>query len=141
MPDGTILRPEFVILDDPQTRADSQSLTQCNERLALINADVLGMAGPTSKIAAVACLTPIRAGDMADVLLNVILSPRWHPERCKLLDAMPTDERLWSTYARIRFESLHKGGNGSEATDFYKARPGPDGSRSRRVVAGSLSRG
>ena len=120
LPDGTILRPELVLLDDVQTRESAMSTSQSEDRLAIVNGDVLGMAGPDRKISAIACMTVIRAGDMADMLLDRDRSPRWHGEKCKLLDSIPTDEKLWDTYAQIRAESLRKGGNGSEATDFYK---------------------
>lgn len=116
---GEVIRPEFVILDDPSTRRSAMSPTQCQARLELINSDVLAMAGPDSKIAAVACLTPIRAGDLADVLLDRDRSPRWHGERCKLLDSLPTDEKRWAEYARLRAEDLRRGGNGSVATAYY----------------------
>lgn len=120
LPDGTILRPELVLLDDVQTRESAMSTSQSEDRLAIVNGDVLGMAGPDRKISAISCMTVIRAGDMADMLLDRERSPRWHGEKCKLLDSIPTDEKLWDTYAQIRAESLRKGGNGSEATEFYK---------------------
>ncbi len=119
--DGTILRPEMVILDDIQSRESAMSTTQCQERLALINGDVLGMAGPDQKVSCLALLTVIRAGDVADVLLDRDRSPRWHGERCRLLDSLPTDEKLWDTYARLRAESLRRGGSGQEATVFYQS--------------------
>jgi hypothetical protein len=120
LPDGTILRPELVLLDDVQTRESAMSTSQSQDRLAIVNGDVLGMAGPDRKISAIACMTVIRAGDMADMLLDRERSPRWHGEKCRLLDSIPTDDKLWDTYAQIRAESLRKGGNGSEATDFYR---------------------
>lgn len=119
--DGTILRPELVLLDDPQTRESANSPAQSEDRLAIIGGDVLGMGGPGQKIAAVASVTVIRSGDLADVLLDRTRSPRWHGIKCKLLDAMPVNSRKWEQYAEIRAASLRKGGNGSEATEFYRA--------------------
>lgn len=116
---GEVIRPELVILDDPQTRESAMSPSQSAERAAIINGDVLGMAGPGRKIAAIMPCTVIRAGDMADMLLDRQQCPRWQGERCKMLYAMPKNEKLWEQYARLRAESFRKGGNGSEATAFY----------------------
>lgn len=117
--DGTILRPDLVLLDDPQTRESALSASQCADRLETVNGDVLGMGGPGVKIAALACLTVIREGDLADVLLDRERSPRWHGERCRLLDSLPENDDLWERYARIRAASLRAGGSGAEATEFY----------------------
>ena len=116
---GEVIRSELVILDDPQTRESAMSPSQSAERAAIINGDVLGMAGPGRKIAAIMPCTVIRAGDMADMLLDRQQCPRWQGERCKMLYAMPTNEKLWEQYGRLRAESFRKGGNGSEATAFY----------------------
>ncbi len=58
--DGTVLRPSLVVLDDPQTTESAWSLLQNQRREALVAGDVLGMAGPGKKIAAVMCCTVIR---------------------------------------------------------------------------------
>src|SRR3990167_5558230 len=61
---GKVLRPDFVILDDPQDRASAESPTQCDMRERIITGDVLGLAGPRRKIAAVMPCTIIRKGDL-----------------------------------------------------------------------------
>ena len=113
---GEILRPELVIIDDPQTRESAMSPSQSAERAGIVNADVLGMAGPGRKIAAVMPCTIIRAGDMADTLLDRRTSPRWQGRKYRMLNALPENEKLWEEYGRLRAESLRKGGDGSEAT-------------------------
>jgi hypothetical protein len=50
---GKVLRPDFVLLDDPQTRESGESVSQCAMRERIIMGDVLGLAGPRKKIAAV----------------------------------------------------------------------------------------
>jgi hypothetical protein len=120
LPTGEILRPELVILDDVQTRESAMSTSQSADRLAIIQGDVLGMGGPDRKISAIACVTVIRSGDLADVMLDRDRSPRWHGEKCRLLDSMPTDEKLWAEYERIRRASLKRGGAGEPATQYYR---------------------
>ena len=117
--DGSILRPSLVILDDPQTTESAWSVSQSRRREALLAGDVLGMAGPGEKIAAVCCCTVIRPDDMADNILARDKHPEWQGERTKMVYSFPSNEKLWDEYARIRTESLKADGDGSEATEFY----------------------
>lgn len=119
---GEILRPDLAIVDDPMTRQSARSLTQCAEIEALLAGDVLGMAGPGKKISAILTCTVIRLGDVADSVLDRTKHPEWHGERTKLIYAMPSNERLWDEYARIRAESLQADGDAKEATAFYAAK-------------------
>jgi hypothetical protein len=120
LPSGEVIRPELVILDDVQTRESAMSPSQSAERLRLVNADVLGMAGPRRKIAAVMPCTVIRSGDVADTLLDRGSHPQWQGLRFKMLVSLPTNEKLWDEYARIRAEALRKTGTTFEATAFYQ---------------------
>jgi len=117
--DGTVIRPELVILDDPQTRESAMSEAQCAFREGVISSDVLGMAGPGVKIAAVMPCTVVRKGDMADRMLNRELHPDWNGEKTKMVYSWPKNERLWDEYRAIRTESMQAGDKGRSATDFY----------------------
>jgi hypothetical protein len=65
-PDGQVVRPQLVLIDDPQTSESAWSETQSNDRERILAGDVLGMAGPGKKIAGLMACTVIRPGDMAD---------------------------------------------------------------------------
>jgi hypothetical protein len=88
--------------------------------LALLNGDLLGLAGPGQKIAALATITVIHRGDLADQLLDRERSPAWQGERFKLVYIFPSNTERWEEYAKIRNQSLRAGGDGSEATSFYQ---------------------
>lgn len=120
--DGVSVRPDRVIVDDPQTDDSAVSVSQNNTREKILTGAVLGLAGPKVKIAAAMPCTVIAPGDMADRILDRDRNPQWHGERMKLVYAFPTAESLWDEYAQIRRESMRNGGNGSEATDFYALR-------------------
>jgi hypothetical protein len=117
---GQVLRPDFVIADDPQTRESAYSEGQCETRHAIMHGDVLGMAGPGEKIAAVCPCTVIRHGDLAHRLLDRNESPEWQGETSKMLVGLPTNTKLWEEYAQLRNDSLRAGGKGEEATEFYR---------------------
>ena len=74
---GKVMRPDFVLLDDPQTRESAESPSQCSMRERIITGDVLGLAGPRKKIAAVMPCTVIRKGDLAHRFLDHAVHPEW----------------------------------------------------------------
>ncbi|HUU90078.1 MAG TPA: terminase gpA endonuclease subunit [Phycisphaerae bacterium] len=123
-PGGRSVRPSLVVLDDPQTDESARSASQCATRESVLAGAVLGLAGPKKKIAGVMPCTVIRPGDMADSILDREKHPQWQGERTKMVYTFPTNEKLWAEYAQIRAESFQNGGDGSEATEFYRKHRG-----------------
>lgn len=117
--DGRVLRPDYVIPDDPQTRESAKSPTQTEDRLAILNGDILGLAGPGVKISGVLPCTVISPGDLADQILDREVSPEWHGEKTQLLYGFPEATELWEQYQTIRENDLRNDGDGSVATEFY----------------------
>ncbi len=118
--DGKVVRPQLVMVDDPQTTESAWSPSQSQRREAILAGDVLGMAGPGKKISGLMACTVIRPGDMADNILDREKHPEWQGERTKMVYAFPANEKLWAQYAEIRADSLRNDGDGSEATRFYQ---------------------
>jgi len=119
--DGQVVRPQLVMVDDPQTTESAWSPSQSQRREAILAGDVLGMAGPGKKIAGLMACTVIRPADMADNILDREKHPEWQGERTKMVYAFPSSEKLWAKYAEMRADSLRNDGDGSEATEFYRA--------------------
>ena len=113
------LRPDLVLVDDPQTDESAVSATQVAERERVLTGAVLGLAGPRRKIAAVMPCTVIAPGDLADRMLDRDRNPQWHGERSAMVISFPTDETLWEEYYRVRAEDMRAGGDGSAGTRFY----------------------
>lgn len=118
-PDGKSVRPDLVIIDDPQTRESASSIEQNRKRLQTLNGDILGLAGPSKKISGIMPCTVIRSGDMADTILDATKNPEWNGEKAKMLYVMPKNMKLWEEYNAIREESLRNDGNFEMATQFY----------------------
>ena len=120
--DGQVVRPQLVLVDDPQTTESAWSPSQSQRREAILAGDVLGMAGPGKKIAGLMACTVIRPEDMADNILDRDKHPEWQGERTKMLYAFPDSgsDKLWARYAEIRADSLRNDGDGSQATEFYR---------------------
>ncbi|MBQ3807841.1 MAG: phage terminase large subunit family protein, partial [Kiritimatiellae bacterium] len=120
-PDGRTIRPEFVIVDDPQTSESAGSAEQTRKRVRVLAGDVLGLAGPGRKIAGVMPCTVIRPGDMAEQMLDRSKHPEWNGERCRMLYKFPKNEELWNRYADLRADELREKGTFAKATAFYAA--------------------
>lgn len=116
---GKQLRPDLVILDDPQTDESARSLTQNNEREGLINKACLGLAGPKTKIAAIMPCTVISPDDLADRLLDRERNPQWNGERTKMLYSFPSNMDLWDEYAERRRQSYRIHGDSRDSDAFY----------------------
>jgi hypothetical protein len=114
---GRVLRPDFVMIDDPQTRESAESDSQCNMRERVITGDVLGLAGPKKRIAAVMACTVVREGDTAHRFLDRELHPEWRGKLTQMVNAWPdAQETLWVEYATI-----YKDEGEEQATGFYRA--------------------
>jgi len=118
--DGEAMRPDMVLLDDPQTDESARSPTQTQQRERLVNGAVLGLAGPSKPIAALMACTVICKDDLADRILDRGTHPEWHGERFKLIYQWPTNEKLWDQYAELRAEGLLNDDGGKAATTFYR---------------------
>lgn len=119
--DGTPIRPDLVIVDDPQTDESARSRTQCQAREGILAGAVLGLAGPDKRIAGVMPCTVITPGDMADSILNRSKHPDWMGERMRLVYRWPDREDLWQRYGEMRADGLRAGDDGQAAHEFYLA--------------------
>lgn len=120
-PDGVSLRPDLVVIDDPQSDESAQSLTQCATRERILSGAVLGLAGPGKTISGIMPCTVIAPGDMADRILDRGKHPAWQGERMKLVYDWPERMDLWERYRDLRLDDLAAGGDGGKATEFYRA--------------------
>ena len=117
---GEIIRPQFILADDLNTRESDFSKIQTEQRLGIINGDLLGMAGPGETVSCVMPCTVIAPGDLADQFLNRDKNPQWQGERTRMVYSFPTAEKLWEQYRQLREDSFRADGDGQQATRFYK---------------------
>lgn len=126
--DGKQLRPDFVIVDDPQTRESAASPMQCTKRLEILQKSVVKLAGHTKSIAVVVNATVIQQEDMVDQLLDQRKFPAWQGERIPMVrEWSKRHEDLWlGRYREIRntFATDKVGDQARahrEANAFYKS--------------------
>mgnify|MGYP003654344555 CR=1 FL=1 len=120
LPDGRTVRPDFVVVDDPQTDESAMSPSQVETREKTLSGAILGLSGPGEKIAGICPCTVIADGDLADRILNSDIHPEWNGSRIPFVHEFPERLDLWETYAEIRADSLRELGDISQATEFYR---------------------
>lgn len=121
---GRRMRPDLILIDDPQTRESANSPHQVFERIQVINGDILGLAGPRRKIAAMCAGTIIARNDVMDQLTDTRANPSWQGSRTAMVRSWAKrHEDLWLTqYADLRRQGQRDGdAHGQAATEFYRA--------------------
>lgn len=120
--DGAILRPDVVLVDDPQTEESARSKTQCAARLRKLNGEIPGLARPGRQIACLAAVTVIARDDVADQLLDRQRNPQWHGRRTRFVLRWPDNSKLWDEHRGL-WQADHAAGDQRAATAhaFYLA--------------------
>lgn len=119
--DGTAVRPDFVIIDDPQTDESAKSLTQCRARESILAGAILGLAGPGKDISGFMPCTVIEPDDMADRILDPERHPEWNGVRNKMVKSWPKRQDLWDKYTEMRKDAQRRKVKPTEANAFYKS--------------------
>ena len=99
--EGEEVRPDAVLLDDPQTDDSASSETQNKKRYELVQGAVLGMEGPDKSIGMVMPCTVIQPDDMVSQLLDRTKNPLFRGDKIGILESMPTNMKAWEKYFAI----------------------------------------
>lgn len=116
--DGTLIRPDTVLLDDPQTDKSARSVTQTQSRWDLIFGAIKGLEGAGERLRIFAAVTVIEVDDLACWLLDPKRTS-WRTLKAKSLYAFPRFLERWREYHRIMREDKLLGGSGSRLNEFY----------------------
>lgn len=117
---GETIRPDFVIVDDPQTDRSAKSPGMTAQREKIIQGTIRGLAGPQKGLTVVMPCTVIQRNDVAERFLDREKRPEWQGQRKKLLVKFPDNLDIWNKYNEIRGESFRLGDRGKQATEYYK---------------------
>lgn len=101
--DGTQQRPDFVMIDDPQTDDSASTELQVRNRLTIIKKAILKLGGHNRQLAVVMNATPIQVDDVVEQLLDPVRNPSWQSERIPMVRKWADNHALWmEEYARLR---------------------------------------
>ena len=118
--EGEILRPDFVLVDDPSTKLSAASASQNKKRHETMMGDILGLAGPGVTIAGFATCTVIYQDDLADKLLDRRQSADWNGDRVSMIQSWPKWMEGWDEYNEIRTEELSAEVPPKKSLEFVK---------------------
>lgn len=115
------IRPDFVLLDDPQTRESAMSQSQTDERERIVAGDCMGLAGHNKKIAAIMACTVINKDDLSERFLNIRKHPEWRGQRTKLVESWGGSDELWREYDETYKSELVGAVERGTASRWYEA--------------------
>ena len=106
-------RPDYVLLDDIQTRSTALSSKKTQDLVDWVQQDVLGLGGDQLMPIAMAS-TPIMPGDISEQFADNELHPEWITINYPMVLSWPHREDLWEAYTDAYRRSV------DEATEFYR---------------------
>ena len=114
------MRPDFVLIDDPETRESAASPHQITVRAQSIDRDIAGLAGPTKRIARVMLCTIQNRYCLAYQYTDPQQKSSWSGKRFKMLESFPDNTAMWEEYIVRRQEAQRNGDKEArEATQYY----------------------
>ena len=114
-------RPDFLLLDDLQSRPVASSPTRINALEEWTNGDVRGLQGATLTRMVITS-TPIVKNDYSERFADSTQHPEYLQISYPLIFSEPDDKDLWQRYDEIYKQCLRTGDpNFTAATQFYEA--------------------
>ena len=113
-------RPDFLIIDDPETRESAKSYDQIDDRIEIIEKDIEGLEGQDRPMAIVMVTTLQNTYCVSAQFTDPQEKSAWEGERYGWIETWPTNANLWDDYVAIRRKSQQIGDrHGMDATVFY----------------------
>jgi hypothetical protein len=117
-------RPDFVPIDEPETRESAKSDSQIEDRENAIEKDIAGLAGEDKELAQVMITTVQNRKSNSFKYTDPETKPSWMGERFGWVEKWPEewkkDDGLWHTYMAMRAKDQRDGDRyGRTATQFF----------------------
>lgn len=104
-----VMRPDFVLIDDPETRESANSDLLTEERERAIENDIAGLAGPGERLARVILCTIQNRRCLAYRFTDRKQKPGWNGKRFRSMVTKPEREDLWEKYLEVYRNGLEDG--------------------------------
>lgn len=117
---GEIIRPDFVLVDDPQSKISAGSPSQCKKRHETMMGDILGLSGPGIKISGFCTCTVIYQNDLADRILDRTISADWNGDKVPMIVNWPKWMEGWDEYNTLRVEELTAGDRPDKSLQYVR---------------------
>lgn len=103
------LRPDLVLIDDPETRESVVSEPQTEKRELTIEQDLAGLGGGDKRLARLMLCTLMRRASLSAKYTDPQLKPSWKGRRFKALEKLPDRVDLWEEYCSMRQQNFRDG--------------------------------
>lgn len=114
-------RPDFVLIDDPETEESAKSDDQIQDREEVLDKDIAGLAGQTSSMAIVTLTTVQNAKCLSFKLTDRTIKAAHNGVRFGLIKSWPKRMDLWEEYISLRRANQEAGDPyGCGAVQFYE---------------------
>lgn len=115
-------RPDFVLVDDPETRESAKHRGQAEDREQILDRDIAGLKGQDSTLAMVALSTVQNDYCLSARLTDRAIKPAWNGVRFGMIDKWPSNMDLWEEYIAIRRAEQTAGDTyAHKAVEYYLA--------------------
>lgn len=114
-------RPDFVLIDDPETRESAKSYDQGVDREDIIDKDIAGLASQEDNLAIVVLTTVQNCYCLSYRITDPTTRAAFNGIRYGMIVKWPTDMDLWTEYISIRHKDQAGGDeHGLNAVKFYR---------------------
>jgi len=115
-------RPDFVLVDDPETRESAKSHMQIEDREQILDQDINGLASQEENLAVVVLSTVQNNYCLSARLTDPKIRPSYNGKRFGMVLAWPTNGDAWQDYVQKRREDQIAGDeHGTRALAYYEA--------------------
>lgn len=115
-------RPDFVLIDDPETRESAKSIMQIEDREHILDQDISGLASQEEHLAIVVLTTVQNNYCLSARLTDKKLKPAYNGERFGMVVKWPDNMDLWQDYIAARHSSQVDGDeHGGKAIELYRS--------------------
>lgn len=113
-------RPDFVLIDDPETRESAHSLKQIEDRERILDQDIAGLEEEGHTLTILVLTTIQNRYCLSYRLTDPKVKPAWNGKRYGAIVSWPERMDLWEDYvARRRAAQTDGDEHGMAAVDFY----------------------
>lgn len=113
-------RPDFILIDDPETRESAKSIGQIEDRIEILEKDVAGLEGQDEALAMVMLTTVQNRYCLSFQFTDRDNKTAWDGERFAWVEKWPKHMDLWDDYVAKRQSAQAAGDrHGMDAVRFY----------------------
>ena len=115
-------RPDFILIDDPETKESAKSQLQIDDRESILDRDIAGLVSQDGHMGIVVLTTVQNCYCLSSKLTDPKIKPAFNGKRFGLIESWPTNLEMWDEYISTRRANQETGDKyGLGAVGYYLA--------------------